>query len=321
MKERQVIEQTRNSLRFLHRSYRTEKTYLHWIRRYIRWLRDHRNGTSEQKIEWFLTHLARTRNISASTQRQALNAIVFLYTKVLRQDLGDFNHFARPKKPRILPTVLSQQDVKTLLSHLHGTAWLVASLLYGSGLRLTEALSLRIQDIDLDRRIVMVRQGKGAKDRATPLPASLVEPLRQQIDGSLRFHRAELAQGRGIVPLPDALVRKYPHAAAAPEWQWVFPARKLCAHPRTGKHVRWHLHDSSIQRAVKQAARAAGLQHRVGPHTLRHSFATHLLESGTDIRTIQQLLGHKDLKTTMIYTHVARSGAAGVISPLEAIAA
>lgn len=321
MNEAQAIESAKNTLRFLHRSYRTEKTYLHWIRRYIRWLKTHSNGTSEEKIQWYLTQMVRDRNISASTQRQALNAINFFYSRVLKQDLGDFAHFARAKKPRTLPVVLSQKEVRNLLSHLHGTAWLIAAILYGSGLRLNEALSLRIKDLEFDRRTITVRQGKGKKDRTTPLPPSLIEPLRHQADDALRLQKRDLAAGYGAAPMPDALGRKYPSAATSPEWQWVFPARKLCAHPRTGELVRWHLHDSTIQRAVKQASRAAGIRKQAGPHTLRHSFATHLLESGTDIRTVQELLGHKDLKTTMIYTHVAATGPAGVASPLEALSA
>lgn len=320
MNLKETIDRTRSVARFRRLSYRTEKSYIGWIGRYARWCATHPGGDHGQKLNQYLTHLARDRNVSAATQSQALNALVFLYRQVLGIDLGDIGDFRPATKPKRLPVVLSQAEVSDLLSRIHGAPWLIASLLYGSGLRLAEALALRLQDVDIGRGIITVRSGKGDKDRAAILPAPLIQPLRQQIENVTRLHRRDMAAGFGDVYLPHAIERKYPNAAKATGWQFLFPATRIGACPRTGVLRRHHLHDSAVSKAIKAATRAAKINKRVGAHALRHSFATHLLERGTDIRTIQQLLGHSDVSTTMIYTHVAKNGAAGVASPLEALA-
>lgn len=320
MNYKQAIEQTRNVCRFRHLSIRTEDAYTHWVGRFAKFCATNQWPEREDKIRAFLSHLSIDRNVSKSTQRQALNAIVFFYRDVLKQDVGDFSQFKKAKKPRTLPVVLSRQEIQRLLSHLRGIHWLIASVMYGAGVRLNEALKLRIKDIDLERHTITVRMGKGDKDRQTMLPSSLIEPLHQQIENARRTHNRDLTNGYGSVYLPHALKRKYPSAATEFAWQYLFQATKISACPRSGELRRHHIHDSAVQKAVKAAARCAGIDKKIGTHTLRHSFATHLLESGTDIRTIQQLLGHKDVSTTMIYTHVATNGAAGVISPLEQIA-
>lgn len=317
----QTIEATRNVLRFKHMAYKTEKSYIGWIRRYAYWCRDNTAGSHADKVRGFLTHLARERTVAASTQNQALNAIVFLYRHVLQEDVGDFSGFHPARQPRRLPVVLTRDEVARLLSHLTGVHWLIGALLYGSGLRLAEGLSLRVQDIDFDRRIITVRDGKGSKDRAVMLPDSVVDPLRNHIEAVRRQHARDLADGYGSVYLPAALERKYPRAAYEFGWQFVFQASKIGACTRTGEMRRHHLHDSAVSKALRSARIAAKITKRLGAHTLRHSFATHLLESGTDIRTIQELLGHADVSTTQIYTHVARRGAAGTTSPLDRIAA
>jgi len=315
----QAIDAARNVIRFKHMSYRTEKAYVHWITRFGHWCHGHPDGGHEEKVRCYLTHLATDRDVSASTQNQALNAIVFLYRQVLKIDVGDFSGFHPARLPRHLPMVLSRDEVARLLSHLSGMHWMIAALLYGSGLRLAECLSLRVQDIDFGRRIITVRDGKGAKDRAVMLPDSVADPLRHHIEDVRRQHQKDLAGGYGSVYLPHALERKYPSAAHEFGWQYIFPASKIGACPRTGELRRHHLHDSAMSKALRQARLAAKITKRMGAHTLRHSFATHLLEDGTDIRTIQQLLGHADVSTTQIYTHVAERGAAGVTSPLERI--
>lgn len=316
----QTLEATRNVLRFEHKSYRTEQAYVHWIKRYALWCRDHADGEPEAKIRAYLTHLAKDRNVSASTQNQALNAVVYLYKHVLRDGLGDFSGFAPARAPRRLPVVLTQGEVAALLGHLAGMHWLIGSLLYGSGLRLAECLMLRVKDLDFERAIITVRDGKGAKDRAVMLPASLGEPLRQHLEAVRRVHRRDLAAGLGEAYMPGALARKYPGAVREFGWQFVFPATRPGPDPRTGAIRRHHIHDSAVSKAIKSAARAAGILKPAGAHTLRHSFATHLLERGVDIRTIQELLGHADVSTTQIYTHVATRGAAGTASPLEQLA-
>jgi len=315
----QTIEAARNVLRFKHMAIKTEKSYTHWIRRFAFWCKDHSAGSHEDKVRGFLTHLARERDVSASTQKQALNAIVFLYKQVLQEDVGDFSGFHPARLPRRLPTVLSRDEVAALLGHLSGMHWMIGALLYGSGLRLAEALSLRVKDIDFGRHIIMVRDGKGAKDRAVMLPSSVAEPLRHHIEDVKRMHAQDLAGGYGSVYLPHALERKYPRAAYEFGWQYIFPASKVGPCPRTGEIRRHHIHDSAVSKALKAARTAARITKHAGAHTLRHSFATHLLESGTDIRTIQELLGHADVSTTQIYTHVAVKGAAGVTSPLETL--
>ncbi len=320
MKLNETLTTARNVIRFRRMSLRTEESYLGWIARFGKWCAAHPDGDHAAKVRGFLTYLAVDRNVSKATQAQALNAVVFLYRAVLNVELGDIGQFRQASRPRKLPMVLAVSEVRALLDHMHGTTWLIASVLYGSGLRLQEALSLRVQDVDLERRVITVRGGKGDKDRATVMPHHLIEPLRQQVEQVRRLHKRDLANGFGEVYLPYALERKYPNAAKETGWQYLFPSTTIGACPRTGVMRRHHLHDSALSKALKSAARAAKISKRVGAHTLRHSFATHLLERGTDIRTIQQLLGHSDVSTTMIYTHVATVGAVGVISPLDAIA-
>lgn len=320
MKLNEVMERARNVARFRRLSYRTEQSYLHWIGRYGRWCANHTDGDHAAKLRGYLTHLATDRHVSVATQSQALNALVFLYRRVLEIDLGDIGEYRPASRPKRLPVVLSVDEVRRLLEHMHGTTWMIASLLYGSGLRLHEALSLRIQDVDLDRNIITIRRGKGNKDRAAILPTSLRAALAQQVEHVRRLHRRDIAAGYGEVYLPDAIERKYPNACRETGWQFLFPSTTIGACPRTGVLRRHHLHDSALSKAIKSAARAADIRKRVGAHVLRHSFATHLLESGTDIRTIQQLLGHAHVSTTQIYTHVATTGAAGVMSPLERLA-
>lgn len=313
----QTIEAARNVLRFRHMSYRTEQAYVHWIKRFAYWCRDHSAGSHEDKARAFLTHLARDRQVAASTQNQALNAIVFLYKQVLRDEIGDFSGFKPARMPNRLPFVLSQDEVALLLGHLSGMHWLIGALLYGAGLRLAECLSLRPKDIEFDRRLILVRDGKGAKDRVVMLPGSVADPLRHHLEDVRRIHARDLAAGLGEAYMPHALARKYPSAAKEFCWQFVFPASKPGPDPRTGEIRRHHLHDSAVSKAIRSARMSAGIEKPVGAHTLRHSFATHLLEAGYDIRTIQELLGHADVSTTQIYTHVAMCGAAGAISPLE----
>lgn len=317
----QTIESARNVLRFKHMSYRTEQAYVHWIKRYAYWCTENAGGSHQDKVRNFLTHLARDRDVSASTQNQALNAIVFLYKQVLGLDVGDFSGFHPARLPRRLPVVLSREEVAALLGHMQGMHWMIAALLYGAGLRLAECLSLRVKDIDFSRHILTVREGKGNKDRAVMLPSAVSDSMRHHLDDVRRIHSRDLAAGLGDAYLPHALEIKYPRAAKEFGWQFVFPASKPGPDPRTGVIRRHHIHDSAVSKAIKAAARSARLLKPIGAHTLRHSFATHLLESGTDIRTIQQLLGHADVSTTQIYTHVARHGAAGTTSPLDRMVA
>lgn len=320
MNREQATDALRNVIRFRHMSIATERSYTGWLTRYMRFCEKHPDGNSQAKITGFLSTLATRGKVSQSTQRQALNALVFFYRHVLKQDLGEFPDFIRARKPRVLPTVLSVEEIRALLQRMNGMHWLIASVMYGGGLRLNEALILRVQDLDFDRLTLNVRQGKGAKDRATLLPPSLVEPLREQIARVERLHERDLADGFGEVYLPHALERKYQNAATNLSWQFVFPASRIGPCPRTGVLRRHHIHPTAVQKAIRNAARAAGIRKRVKSHTLRHSFATHLLEAGTDMRTIQQLLGHKDISTTQIYTHVSSTGALGTISPFEGVA-
>jgi integron integrase len=255
--------------------------------------------------------------VGASTQNQALGAIVFLYRHVLHRELPGLAGVARARMPQTLPVVLTRGEVRAVLAKLEGVPWLVAMLLYGGGLRLSEALELRVKDVDFERRAIAVRRGKGGKDRMVPLPAAVATRLRAHLDTVRAQHLRDRAAGRPGASLPDALIRKYPSAATDWPWQWVFPAGRVCRDPRFGSPSRFHLHESAIQRDVTRAVREAGIPKRAGCHTLRHSFATHLLEDGHDIRTIQELLGHRDVSTTMIYTHVAEHGALGVRSPAD----
>lgn len=312
-----LLTRVRRQCRLRHYSLRTERAYVQWTVRYVRFHKlRHPAELQAPHVQAFLTHLAVERGVSASTQNQALNALVFLYKHVLEVDLGTVGPFPRAKRPRRLPVVLSPEEVATVLNHLEGTPRLVASLLYGSGLRLLESLRLRVKDLDFERGQLLVREGKGAKDRVTMLPTPLRLPLERHLRKVQVLHEEALADGYGSVYLPGALARKYPQAAYEWRWQYVFPAARRSHDPRSGLKRRHHLSEQSIQRAVRRAVRAAGLTKPASCHTLRHSFATHLLENGTDIRTVQQLLGHRDLRTTMIYTHVMSHGPR-VQSPLE----
>jgi integron integrase len=313
-----LLELVRMTIRSRHYSRRTEKSYVGWIKRFILFHgKKHPREMGEDEITAFLSHLATKRCVSASTQNQALSAILFLYREVLKIDLDWPEGFVRAQRPRRLPTVLTRDEVRAILDRMHGTPWLMASLLYGAGLRLLECARLRVKDIEFVRMEIVVRDGKGRKDRITLLPIGLKRPLIEHLSCGRIQHKRDLQAGHGSVALPYALMRKYPNAARDWAWQWVFPATRFYIDSITGERRRHHLHESVLQRAVKEAVRAAGISKPATCHTLRHSFATHLLERGYDIRTIQELLGHSDVNTTMIYTHVLNSGGRGVKSPLD----
>ncbi|MCO5056265.1 integron integrase [Thermomonas sp.] len=314
-----LLDRVRDRLRLKHYSLRTETAYLGWIKRYILFHgKRHPADMGKAEAEAFLSSLAVERNVSASTQSQALSALLFLYREVLALELPWLDDVTRAKKPVRLPTVLTRAETLALLEKIENAELhLIVSLLYGSGLRLLEGLRLRVKDVDLARNEIVVREGKGGKDRVTMIPLQLVEPLRAQIARTKAVHEADLARGKGEVWLPDALAVKYPNAARALGWQYVFPAAGFSTDPRSGEVRRHHVDEKRVQRAVKQAAARAGIVKPVSPHTLRHSFATHLLEGGYDIRTVQELLGHADVSTTMIYTHVLNKGGRGVKSPLD----
>ena len=305
-------------LRTGHYSPRTEEAYVDWIRRFVLFhQRRHPREMGVAEINQFLTHLAVEGHVSASTQNQAFSAILFLYQKVLAVDPGRIEGVIRAKRSRRLPVVLTRDEVRRVLDHLEGIPRLVCTLLYGGGLRVLEALGLRVKDIEFTRRELLVRQGKGNKDRVTLLPASLAEALPEHLRHVREQHQQDLADGFGRVPLPDALTRKYATADREWAWQFVFPATTRCIDPRTGFNVRYHLHESVIQKAVRRAVQTAGITKPATPHTFRHAFATHLLEDGYDIRTVQELLGHSNVETTMIYTHVLNRGGRGVRSPAD----
>jgi len=313
-----LVEALQNTLRRLHYSPRTEEAYVYWTREFVRFHdRRHPRDLGAPELTAFLNDLAVRRRSSASTQNQALCALVFLYRRVLELDLPALAGLERAQRPVHLPAVLSRHEVIALLDELHAPFRLIAEILYGAGLRLGEALCLRVKDIDLDRHQITVRRGKGERDRPALLPTRAREALRLQLDDVARRHEAERAVGRGEVDLPYALRTKLPYAATSLAWQYVFPASRPCTDPATGRTVLHHLHDTALQKAMRDAVEAAGIDQRATCHTLRHSFATHLLEAGTDIRTIQTLLGHKDLRTTMIYTHIVDRGPLGVVSPLD----
>jgi integron integrase len=299
---------------------RTERAYGSWVTRYLAFM-GHADPWSlgHAAVTAFLQHLAVERHVTASTQNQARDAVVFFYQHILRQPLGDLDAFVRAKGPQRLPVVLTRTEVGKLLAHVPGTYGLMASLLYGAGLRLMDGLRLRVKDIDFASTQIVVRAGKGQKDRVVPLPQRLVEPLQQHLAMVKRLHQADLAQGYGAVYLPHALARKYPQAPTEWRWQDVFPSARLSADPRSAAIRRHHVHENGLQQAVKQAAQAAALTKPANCHSLRHSFATHLLEDGYDIRTVQELLGHADVSTTMIYTHVLNRGGKGVRSPLDGL--
>jgi integron integrase len=299
-------------------SRRTEKTYWYWIRYFVRFHRmRHPSEMGAAEVTAFLNWLATERNVAAATQNQALNALLFLYKHVLGRDLPWFDRLVRAKRPVRLPVVLSEAEVRRLLAQLEGFKWLMASLLYGAGLRLQECLMLRVKDVDFAYRQIVVRDGKGGKDRVTVLPENVVQPLQAHLGKVRGLHRHDLEEGYGEVWLPHALSRKYPRAGYDWGWQFVFPSKNRSPDPETGAIRRHHVYPDTVQRAVTRAARAARIMKPVGCHTLRHSFATHLLQSGQDIRTVQELLGHSDVSTTMIYTHVMNKGARGVKSPLD----
>jgi len=314
-----LLDRLREALRVRHRSRRTEEAYAEWVRRFVRFHgKRHPSELGPDAVTAFLNHLAVEGEVAASTQNQALNALVFLYRHVLGRRPDRFEGLVRARGPRRLPVVLTQAEVRALLAELHGVERLVASLLYGGGLRLLEALSLRVKDVDFGRREIRVRRGKGDKDRVTPLPEACSRPLLQHLQEARALHERDVAEGFGVVALPDALARKYPGAAREWSWQWVFPASRRYHDVKTGTERRHHLHETVVQRAVKRAVAAAHITKPASCHTLRHSFATHLLEAGYDVRTVQELLGHRSLQTTMIYTHVLNRGGRAVRSPLDA---
>ncbi len=313
-----LLAQVRDRLRVKHYSLRTEKAYVSWIRRFILANgKRHPREMGAKELEAFLTQLATRGKVAASTQNQALSALLFLYREVLGIDLPWMEDVTRAKQPQRLPTVLSVAEVQTMLARMDGRNWLVASTLYGTGMRLMECLRLRVKDVDFARNEIMVRNGKGGKDRRTVLPRALIEPLQREIERAQALHRDDLEDGFGAVWLPDALARKYPNAPRELGWQYVFVANARSRDPRSGAQRRHHLDDGVLSRALKRACKQAGIEKPVSAHTLRHSFATHLLEAGYDLRTIQELLGHKDVTTTQIYTHVLNRGGRGVLSPLD----
>ncbi len=312
------MERFRERMRLKHYSIRTERSYEGWILRLIHFhKRRHPREYVQQDIERFLSHLALDRNVAASTQGQALSAILFLYREVLELDLPWLDGVVRASKPRKLPVVLTQAEVQDVLGQTHGTVGLMLQLMYGTGMRLMECVRLRVKDVDIQQNVITIRDGKGAKDRVTVLPEALREPLYNQLNLTLALHQQDLAEGFGSVWLPNALAEKYPRASTTFYWQYVFPSGRRSVDPRSGVTRRHHVDEKQLQRAVKVAAEAVGIRKPVSTHTLRHSFATHLLEAGYDIRTIQELLGHADVSTTMIYTHVLNRGGQGIVSPLD----
>ncbi|MFZ4535049.1 integron integrase [Propionivibrio sp.] len=316
-----LLDQVRGRIRFKHYSIRTEQAYVDWIKRFIRHFgKQHPKDLGADEVQAFLTHLAVVGRVAASTQNQAKSALLFLYKEVLGVELPWLDKVESAKTPKRLPVVLTRDEVMAMLSRLEGSSGLIARLLYGTGLRIMECLRLRVKDVNFERGEILVRDGKGAKDRVTMLPASVVPALRVHFDRVRELHRQDLAGGHGEVHLPYALDRKYPSAGREWMWQYVFPAAGLSVDPRSGVVRRHHVQDQSVQRAIRQAVRDAGINKPATPHTLRHSFATHLLESGYDIRTVQELLGHSDVSTTMIYTHVLNRGGRGVASPLDKLA-
>lgn len=313
-----LLDRLRLACRLRRYSPRTEDAYFHWCRRFILFHgKRHPDDMGEAEVNAFLTHLAVVGKVAASTQNQAMCAVLFLYYRVLARPLGSLGGVVRADRPARLPVVLTRDEVRAVLAALAGVPRLVCVLLYGSGLRVWEALALRVHDLDFAAGVVFVRGGKGDKDRRVPLPASAAADLRDHLGVVRRQHETDLAAGLGRVPLPNALARKYPHADRAWGWQWAFPASSHYVDRDTGVRHRHHTHESVIQKAFRSAVRAAGVSKPATPHALRHSFATHLLESGADIRTVQELLGHNSVETTMIYTHVLNRGGVGVISPAD----
>jgi integron integrase len=318
-----LLDQVREVLRVKHYSLRTEEAYVLWVRRYLQFHRDATGGWKHPcdmgatEVGAFLNHLATSEHVAAATQNQALNALVFLYGSVLNIELGELGEVVRANRPYKVPVVLSRTEVARLLEALDGTWRLMAQTLYGTGLRLMELLRLRVKDVDFERNQIVVRSGKGDKDRVTMLPEKLKPELERHLARTRLLHEQDLRAGFGEVYLPEGLARKYPNAAKEWGWQWVFPARSLSRDPRSGKLRRHHVQETGLQRAVKSGLKLSGITKAASCHTLRHSFATHLLESGYDIRTVQDLLGHKDVRTTQVYTHVMARPGLGVRSPLD----
>ncbi|NKI35766.1 integron integrase [Wenzhouxiangella sp. XN79A] len=313
-----LLDRMRRIIRVRHYSRKTEQAYLRWVRRFILFHgKRHPKTMGAEEVTAFLSHLAVERGCAAATQNQALNAILFLYRRVLEIELPWLDEVVRAKRPQRVPVVLTASEVRAVLAQLPPPHDLIAQLLYGSGLRVGEAAALRIKDVDTDRRSITVRDGKGAKDRITVLADRCIEPIGRQIERAATLARRDRDRGEGGVILPFALARKYPNAQFDEAWMFVFPARRLSREPRSGRIARYHVLTGTIQRAIKKAAQRAGIRKPVTSHAFRHSFATHLLESGADIRTIQQLLGHSDVRTTMIYTHVVQRGALGARSPFD----
>jgi len=315
-----LLDQLREALRARHYSRRTEQTYCLWVKRFI-FFHNVRHPTemAEPEINAFLTHLAVKEKVSASTQNQALCALLFLYRHVLGREIGDLGEVIRARKPKRLPVVMTREEVKKVLANMTGDKWLMASLMYGAGLRLMECLRLRVQDIDFARNEILVRDGKGAKDRLTMLPESLKGPIKDHLKKVKTIHERDLADGWGRVQMPSAMDRKYPNAPRDWRWQWVFPQENRWRNTKTSEEGRHHIDESLVQKSVRDATTKTGLTKRATCHTFRHSFATHLLEGGYDIRTVQELLGHNDVKTTMIYTHVLNRGPTGVRSPVDGL--
>jgi integron integrase len=313
-----LLEEVRNAIRVKHYSIRTEEAYLYWIKKFILFhQKQHPLSLGEAEVREFITYLNLEENVAPSTQNQALSALLFLYKYVLHEDLNWVSEIEWAKKPKRLPVVFTKEEARKVLTMLEGSKWIMASFLYGSGLRLLECLRLRVQDIDFTSNNVLIREGKGNKDRVTVLPLSLKDPLTKHLEKVKILHQEDLKEGFGEVYLPHALAKKYPHAAREWNWQYVFPSAKRSLDPRSEVYRRHHVIESVLQRAVKEAIRKAGIQKQASCHTFRHSFATHLLENGYDIRTIQELMGHQDIKTTMIYTHVLNKGGKGTQSPLD----
>ena len=314
----ELLDQLRERIRIKHYSYRTEQSYVQWVNQFILFHgKKHPKDLGEQEIVRFLSHLAMQKNVAASTQNQALCAIVFLYKNVLNIDLGEFSKIQWAKRSKRLPVVFTIDEVRRILNEMSGVYKIMASLLYGSGLRLTECLRLRIKDIDFHYQQITVRSGKGDKDRSTVLPESVMDDLKEHIASVIKLHEQDIRKGYNTVYLPYALAEKYPNAGKEIGWHYLFPAQDLSIDPRSGVLQRHHVQDLALQRAVKVAMKKAGIRKSGSCHTFRHSFATHLLENGTDIRTVQELLGHNSVETTMIYTHVLKKGKYGVKSPAD----
>lgn len=316
-----LLDQLRDKIRLRHYSIRTEEAYVDWVRRFVMFHgRRHPAELGPGNVEQFLTHLAVERDVASSTQNQAKSALLFLYREVLGVELPWLDEVGSAKAPKRLPVVLTREEVEQVLARLSGTTGLITRLIYGTGMRILECLRLRVKDVDAARREILVREGKGFKDRVTMLPDALRQPLQEHRERIRWLHERDLATGYGEVYLPSALARKYPNAAREWAWQYMFPSARLSRDPRSGEIRRHHADPKAVQRAMQQALRDAGIAKHATPHTLRHSFATHLLEAGYDIRTIQELLGHADVSTTMIYTHVLNRGGRGVASPLDRLA-